>query len=138
MVQKKDLSPPQIRNQLLGRLQEVAPPNAKEFGGANITRTLEAQAERAEVINTELKSIIKQRERWSRWLLILVSLIIVSDMCIIFFTGFGLMTFDGVTLPLFIASNLAQIFVLSVIVVQFLFKNDAIKQKSNELKSSRD
>ena len=138
MVQKKDLSQPQIRNQLLGRLQEVAPPNAKEFGSAGITRTLEAQAERAEVINTELKSIIKQRERWSRWLLILVSLIIVSDMCIIFFTGFGLMTFEGVTLPLFIASNLAQIFVLSVIVVQFLFKNDAIKQKSDELKSSRD
>ncbi len=79
----------------------------------------------AEMEIIELQSKIEHRELWSKVLLSLVALIIVSDMAIIFFTGFGLMKFDNeTTLPLFIASNLAQIFTLSVLVVKFLFRQD--------------
>ncbi len=87
----------------------------------------------AEMEIIELQSKIEQRELWSRVLLCLVGLIIVSDMAIIFLTGFGWMQFENeTTLPLFIASNLAQIFTLSVIVVKFLFKEDPARRDTGK------
>lgn len=78
----------------------------------------------------ELQSKIEQRELWSKVLLSLVGLIIVCDMAIIFLTGFGLMQFKNeTTLPLFITSNLAQIFTLSVLVVKFLFRYEKVEKK---------
>lgn len=72
----------------------------------------------------ELQSIIHLREQWSVKLLRLVILIIISDIGITYLTGFGILKFTGISLPLFIGSNLAQIFALSIIVVKFLFRTN--------------
>ena len=72
----------------------------------------------------ELQSIIHLREQWSVKLLRLVILIIISDIVITYLTGFGILKFTGISLPLFIGSNLAQIFALSIIVVKFLFRTN--------------
>ena len=72
----------------------------------------------------ELQSIIHLREQWSVKLLRLVKLIIISDIGIAYLTGFGILNFTETSLPLFIGSNLAQIFALSVIIVKFLFNTN--------------
>jgi hypothetical protein cdivTM_07084 len=72
----------------------------------------------------ELQSIIHLREKWSLILLILVGIVIISDIGITYLTGFGFLKFTGISLPLFIGSNLAQIFALSTIVVKFLFRTN--------------
>lgn len=72
----------------------------------------------------ELQSIIHLRETWSLILLILVGIVIISDIGITYLTGFGFLKFTEISLPLFIGSNLAQIFALSTIVVKFLFRTN--------------
>ena len=72
----------------------------------------------------ELQSIIHLREKWSLILLILVGIVIISDIGITYLTGFGFLKFTEISLPLFIGSNLAQIFTLSTIVVKFLFRTN--------------
>ena len=72
----------------------------------------------------ELQSIIHLREKWSLILLILVGIVIISDIGITYLTGFGFLKFTEISLPLFIGSNLAQIFALSTIVVKFLFRTN--------------
>ncbi len=72
----------------------------------------------------ELQSIIHLREKWSLILLILVGTVIISDIGITYLTGFGFLKFTEISLPLFIGSNLAQIFTLSTIVVKFLFRTN--------------
>lgn len=121
------------RQRLLNSLEALSPGTYSEAITQKVESKLEKGATYAEVLILELHSIIDQRTLWSKVLLGLVSLIIVCDMFIIFFTGFGALKFEGnATLPLFIGSNLAQIFVLSVIVVKFLFKADIIKEKAQE------
>jgi hypothetical protein len=73
----------------------------------------------------ELQVTIQLRKMWSIALLVLVISIIISDGVITYLTGFGILKFTGISLPLFIGSNLAQIFALSVIVVKFLFDTSA-------------
>ena len=73
----------------------------------------------------ELQVTIQLRKMWSITLLVLVISIIISDGVITYLTGFGILKFTGISLPLFIGSNLAQIFALSVIVVKFLFDTSA-------------
>ncbi len=72
----------------------------------------------------ELQVTIQLRKWWSILLLILVGLIIISDGVITYLTGLGILNFTGISLPLFIGSNLAQIFALSVIIVKFLFNTN--------------
>ena len=72
----------------------------------------------------ELQSIIHLRETWSLILLILVGIVIISDIGITYLTGFGFLKFTEISLPLFIGSNLTQIFALSIIVVKFLFRTN--------------
>lgn len=72
----------------------------------------------------ELQVTIQLRKWWSILLLVLVGLIIISDGVITYLTGLGILNFTGISLPLFIGSNLAQIFALSVIVVKFLFRTN--------------
>lgn len=72
----------------------------------------------------ELQVTIQLRKLWSTTLLRLVTVIIISDGVITYLTGFGILKFTGISLPLFIGSNLAQIFALSVIVVKFLFNTN--------------
>lgn len=72
----------------------------------------------------ELQVTIQIRKWWSILLLILVGLIIISDGVITYLTGLGILNFTGISLPLFIGSNLAQIFALSVIIVKFLFNTN--------------
>lgn len=69
----------------------------------------------------ELQVTIQLRKWWSILLLVLVGLIIISDGVITYLTGLGILNFTGISLPLFIGSNLAQIFALSIIIVKFLF-----------------
>ena len=73
----------------------------------------------------ELQVTIQLRKMWSIALLVLVISIIISDGVITYLTGFGILKFTGISLTLFIGSNLAQIFALSVIVVKFLFDTSA-------------
>lgn len=73
----------------------------------------------------ELQVTIQLRKMWSITLLVLVISIIISDGVITYLTGFRILKFTGISLPLFIGSNLAQIFALSVIVVKFLFDTSA-------------
>ena len=72
----------------------------------------------------ELQVTIQLRKWWSILLLVLVGLIIISDGVITYLTGLGILNFTGISLPLFIGSNLAQIFALSVIIVKFLFNTN--------------
>jgi hypothetical protein cdivTM_07084 len=72
----------------------------------------------------ELQVTIQLRRWWSTLLLVLVGLIIISDGVITYLTGLGILNFTGISLPLFIGSNLAQIFALSVIIVKFLFNTN--------------
>lgn len=72
----------------------------------------------------ELQSIIHLREKWSSILLTLVGIVIMSDIGITYLTGFGFLKFTEISLPLFIGSNLTQIFALSIIVVKFLFRTN--------------
>ena len=72
----------------------------------------------------ELQVTIQLRKWWSILLLVLVGLIIISDGVITYLTGLGILNFTGISLPLFIGSNLAQIFALSIIIVKFLFNTN--------------
>ena len=72
----------------------------------------------------ELQVTIQLRKWWSILLLVLVGLIIISDGVITYLTGLGILNFTGISLPLFIGSNLAQIFAMSVIIVKFLFNTN--------------
>ncbi len=72
----------------------------------------------------ELQSIIHLREKWSSILLTLVGIVIMSDIGITYLTGFGFLKFTEISLPLFIGSNLTQIFALSIIVIKFLFRTN--------------
>ena len=72
----------------------------------------------------ELQVTIQLRRWWSTLLLVLVGLIIISDGVITYLTGLGILNFTEISLPLFIGSNLAQIFALSVIIVKFLFNTN--------------
>jgi hypothetical protein cdivTM_07084 len=84
-----------------------------------------ATSDMAKIRLQELQVTIQLRKLWSIALLVLVILIIISDGVITYLTGFGILNFTGISLPLFIGSNLAQIFALSVIVVKFLFNTSA-------------
>ena len=84
-----------------------------------------ATSDMAKIRLQELQVTIQLRKLWSIALLVLVILIIISDGVITYLTGFGILNFTGISLPLFIGSNLAQIFALSVIVVKFLFDTSA-------------
>ena len=84
-----------------------------------------ATSDMAKIRLQELQVTIQLRKLWSIALLVLVILIIISDGAITYLTGFGILNFTGISLPLFIGSNLAQIFALSVIVVKFLFNTSA-------------
>lgn len=84
-----------------------------------------ATSDMAKIRLQKLQVTIQLRKLWSIALLVLVILIIISDGVITYLTGFGILNFTGISLPLFIGSNLAQIFALSVIVVKFLFNTSA-------------
>lgn len=70
---------------------------------------------------SELRNIIELRQLWGRCLLRIISVILIGNMGIVYLTGFRLLTFTGNTLPTFVASNLAEVFALCIIVVKFLF-----------------
>lgn len=70
---------------------------------------------------SELRNIIELRQLWGKSLLWMISAILICNMAAVYLTGFGLLTFTGNALPAFVASNLAEIFALCIIVVKFLF-----------------
>ncbi len=70
---------------------------------------------------SELRNIIELRQLWGKSLLWMISAILICNMGVVYLTGFGLLTFTGNALPTFVASNLAEIFALCIIVVKFLF-----------------
>lgn len=118
------------KRKLASQMQQPQSHGSSEEITAKVERKLLRATTYAEMEIIELQSKIEQRELWSKVLLSLVGLIIVCDMAIIFLTGFGLMQFKNeTTLPLFITSNLAQIFTLSVLVVKFLFRYEKVEKK---------
>lgn len=118
------------KRKLASQMQQPQSHGTSEEITAKVERKLLKATTYAEMEIIELQSKIEQRELWSKVLLSLVGLIITCDMAIIFFTGFGIMKFESeTTLPLFIGSNLAQIFTLSVLVVKFLFRHEKSEKK---------
>ncbi|MFZ1249732.1 MAG: hypothetical protein WAQ24_05440 [Candidatus Saccharimonadales bacterium] len=110
------------RQVLLESSQQPARYQSSEEITAKVERKLLRATTYAEMEIIELQSRIEHRELWSKALLGLVGLIILSDIAIIFFTGLGWMKFNNEnTIPIFIGSNLLQIFTLSILVVKYLF-----------------
>lgn len=106
---------------------DAVPGQIKDDSNIEISTEERAKAtsDIAKIRLQELQVTIQLRKLWSIALLALVILIIISDGVITYLTGFGILNFTGISLPLFIGSNLAQIFALSVIVVKFLFDTSA-------------
>ncbi len=106
---------------------DAVPGQIKDDSNIEISTEERAKAtsDIAKIRLQELQVTIQLRKLWSIALLALVILIIISDGVITYLTGLGILNFTGISLPLFIGSNLAQIFALSVIVVKFLFDTSA-------------
>lgn len=105
---------------------EKVPGQIKDDSTIEISTEEQAKttSDMAKIRLQELQVTIQLRKLWSTTLRVLVILIIISDGVITYLTGFGILKFTGISLPLFIGSNLAQIFALSVIVVKFLFNTN--------------
>jgi hypothetical protein len=75
------------------------------------------------------QQIVAHRGIWSFWLLGLVCLITVSGILFVFMVGLGWINFVNpeVTIPAFIAANLAQTYGLGKLVVKFLFNDKGMK-----------
>lgn len=106
---------------------DAVPGQIEDDSNIEISTEERAQAisDMAKIRLQELQVTIQLRKIWSIALLVLVISIIISDGVITYLTGCGILKFTEISLPLFIGSNLAQIFTLSVIVVKFLFKSNA-------------
>lgn len=105
---------------------EKVPGQIKDDSTIEISTEEQAKttSDMAKIRLQELQVTIQLRKLWSTTLRVLVILIIISDGVITYLTGFGILKFTGISLPLFIGSNLAQIFALSVIIVKFLFNTN--------------
>ncbi|HSX05059.1 MAG TPA: hypothetical protein VLF69_01140 [Candidatus Saccharimonadales bacterium] len=81
----------------------------------------------------EYREIISHRKNWSDGLLLLVGFIIICDFIIVVASGTGLLQFSNAwAIPAFITSNLAEVFGLSFIVVQYLFPNSKGSRKDKD------
>ena len=100
------------------RLQEISFQEL-DYASARIQLELQEYADR-----------LGQRRLWSKCLLYAVLFIIFSDTAIVFGVGCGILSFgdNPYAIPGFIAGNLAEIFTLSAIVVNWLFPKELPKK----------
>lgn len=116
------------RNQILRELPKVPDQISNDSDIEIATEyALSEKSSDSTLKSKEMQEIIRHRNLWSYSLLFLVSTIIISDLAIMFLIGFRAVSFDASVIPVFVGSNLAQVFALSFIVVKFLFNPSSQK-----------
>ena len=93
-----------------------------------IMASLEQDNQLAVIHIEELEGIVSMRRTWSTWLLSAIMLVVIFDIFLILAIGTGFLTFEAnYFVPVFVSESLLKIFGLAVIVVKFLFNEDAIR-----------
>lgn len=118
---------PKRRTQALRLMKEVQqlPLNDVEIQGR--LNELAREAEMARLHAEERKDIIGLRKTWSKWVLILIYIIVFSQIALIFLMSAGWLQFPPEkVLIAFIIETLVQVLGLAYIIVNFLFGKDSL------------
>lgn len=119
-----NLNPENERSQLLEQSEAVDGERTGELTGESADELTRSSAW-IEVQILKERQIVAHRGIWSYWLLGLVCLITVSGILFVFMVGANWISFANpyITIPAFIAANLAQTYGLGKLVVKFLFND---------------